>query len=112
MILAKTQIESGDFQSVLTALQQAFDLSGGNSEALAWKVFALVGPGELERAKEIVEVMKETAKTRHMPVYNLPLYGFLPINAAGYGSSLGPQPRGRARYSRRDGDLSGLISPH
>jgi len=73
MILAKAQIESGDFQSALISLQQAFDLSGGNSEALAWKVFALVKLGELVRAKEIVEVMKETAKTRHVPAYNLAL---------------------------------------
>lgn len=73
MIFAKTQIESGDFQSALTSLQQAFDLSGGNSEVLSWKVFALVRLGKLEHAREIVEVMKETAKARHVPPYNLAL---------------------------------------
>lgn len=73
MILAKTQVESGDFQSALTSLQQAFDLSGGNSESLALKAFALAKLGELVRAKEIVEVMKETAKTRYVPAYNLAL---------------------------------------
>jgi len=57
----------------LTELQQAFDLSGGSSEALALKAFALARKGCLGQAKETVELLHHAARTRHLPAYSLAL---------------------------------------
>ncbi len=73
LILGKTLIESGDLQAALTEFQQAFDLSGGNSETLAYKAVALAKKGWLDRAKETVEHLHHMAKTRHLPSYSLAL---------------------------------------
>ena len=72
-ILGKTLIESGELEEALTELQQAFELSGGTSEALALKTFALAKKGCLDQARETVELLNQTAKTRHVPAYNLAL---------------------------------------
>jgi serine/threonine-protein kinase len=71
IMLAKTQIASRDFQSALTSLQHAFELSGGNSEALALKAVSLVALGELEQARQIAGIMKETTTTRYVPPCNI-----------------------------------------
>lgn len=72
-ILGKTLIESGDLETALTELQQAFELSGGTSESLALKAFALAKKGSLDQAKETVELLNQAAKKRHLPAYNLAL---------------------------------------
>jgi tetratricopeptide (TPR) repeat protein len=72
-ILGKTLIESGDLQGALAELQQAFQLSGGSSEALALKAFALARKGCLDQAKETVELLHRAAEMRHVPAYSLAL---------------------------------------
>lgn len=72
-ILGKTLVEYGDLDEALAELQQAFDLSGGTSESLALKAFALARKGRTDQAKESVELLKQASKTRHLPAYNLAL---------------------------------------
>jgi TolB-like protein/Tfp pilus assembly protein PilF len=72
-ILGKTLIESGDLEAALAELQQAFDLSGGSSEALALKAFALARKGCSDQAKETVALLHHAAETRHLPAYSLAL---------------------------------------
>jgi TolB-like protein/Tfp pilus assembly protein PilF len=72
-ILGKILIESGDLDAALIELQQAFALSGGNSEALALTVFALARKGCLDQAKESVELLHQAARTRYLPPYSLAL---------------------------------------
>lgn len=72
-ILGKTLIESGHLQPALAELQQAFELSGGSSEALALKAFALARMGCLDQAKEAVALLHQAAETRHLPAYSLAL---------------------------------------
>jgi len=72
-ILGKTLIESGDLQAALAELQQAFELSGGSSEALALKAFALAMKGCLDQAKETVELLHRATEMRHVPAYSLAL---------------------------------------
>jgi Flp pilus assembly protein TadD len=71
--LGKALIESGDPQAALTELQLAFELSGGSSEALALKAFALAMKGCLDQAKETVELLHRATETRHVPAYSLAL---------------------------------------
>lgn len=73
LMLAKTQIELGEPRPALLNLQQAFDSSGGNSEALALKTVALVALGERQQAREILELMKDAQKSRYIPPCNLAL---------------------------------------
>jgi TolB-like protein/Flp pilus assembly protein TadD len=72
-ILGKVLIESGDLDAALTELQQAFELSGGSSEALALKAFALARKGCVDQAKEAVELLHQAARTRYLPPYSLAL---------------------------------------
>jgi adenylate cyclase len=67
IILAKTEIASRDFRSALTSLQRALELSRGNSEVLALKVVSLAALGEMEHAREIRTIPKETTSTRYVP---------------------------------------------
>ena len=71
IILAKTEIAAREFQSALTSLQRAFELSGGNSETLALKVVSLAALGEMEQAREIMTILKETTPTRYVPPCNI-----------------------------------------
>jgi adenylate cyclase len=67
IILAKTEIASRDFRSALTSLQRALELSRGNSEVLVLKVVSLAALGEMEHAREIMPILKETTPTRYAP---------------------------------------------
>ncbi len=71
IMLAKTEIAARDFRSALTRLQRAFELSGGNSETLALKVVSLAALGEMEQAREIMTILKETTPTRYVPPCNI-----------------------------------------
>ena len=73
LILGKALIEAGDLQAALAELQQAFELSGGTSEALALKAFALARKGCLDEAKKTVTLLHQAAEARHLPAYNLAL---------------------------------------
>lgn len=71
IILAKTEIAARDFPSALTSLQRAFELSGGNSEALALKVVGLASMGEMVQAREIATILKESMSARYVPPCNI-----------------------------------------
>ncbi len=71
IILAKTEIAAREFQTALTSLQRAFELSGGNSETLALKAVSLAALGELEQAREIMTILKEAALARYVPPCNI-----------------------------------------
>ncbi len=70
-MLAKTEIVACNFRSALTSLQRAFELSGGNSETLALKAVSLAAVGELEQAREIMTILKETTPARYVPPCNI-----------------------------------------
>ena len=71
IMLAKTDIAARDFRSALTSLQRAFELSGGNSETLTLKVVSLAALGEMEQAREIMTILKESTPTRYVPPCNI-----------------------------------------
>jgi len=71
IMLAKTEIAAREFRSALTSLQRAFELSGGNSETLALKVVGLAALGEMEQAREIMTLLKESTPTRCVPPCNI-----------------------------------------
>jgi tetratricopeptide (TPR) repeat protein len=73
VILGKTLIEFGDLQAALAELQQAFELSGGSSEALALKAFALARKGCLDQARATAALLHQAAETRYVPAYSLAL---------------------------------------
>lgn len=72
-ILGKTLIECGDLEMALAELQQAVELSGGSSEALALRTFALAKKGMPRSGKGTVALLHHAAQTRHLPAYNLAL---------------------------------------
>jgi TolB-like protein/Flp pilus assembly protein TadD len=71
IILAKTQIATGDYRSALTSLQLAFELSGGNSETLALRALSLAELGQTAHAREIVAVMQENEAAGYVSACNI-----------------------------------------
>jgi tetratricopeptide (TPR) repeat protein len=70
-ILGKTKLQIGELEEALTSLQRAFEFSGGNTEPLSLKAFALSRLGREKEAREIVALMEEIATTAYVLPYNL-----------------------------------------
>ena len=73
LMLAKAQMELGEPRPALDHLQQAFENSDGNSEALALKTVVLATLGEKEQARQILALMNDSRKSRYVPPCNLAL---------------------------------------
>ena len=72
-IVGKAQIQLGDFESAVSSSQRAFEFSGGNTEPLAFKAVALARQGLTEQARDIAQLLEQSARSRHVPPFNLAL---------------------------------------
>jgi TolB-like protein/tetratricopeptide (TPR) repeat protein len=71
LVLAKIDIENGRFDDAVARLQLAFELSGGNTEALSLKGYAYAKCGLYDKAEQVVGALLEIAKHRYVPPYNI-----------------------------------------
>ncbi|MFN2443784.1 MAG: winged helix-turn-helix domain-containing protein, partial [Thermoanaerobaculia bacterium] len=59
------------FSEALASGERASRASGGNSQALAARGYALAGAGDLDAAREVLGQLQAQAATRHVPPYSL-----------------------------------------
>ena len=69
--IAKVYEQEGSLGKAVEEYQRAFDLSGGNSEALALKACARAQLGDRTEAYQTVQVLTEVAKSKYVPPSNL-----------------------------------------
>jgi TolB-like protein/Flp pilus assembly protein TadD len=70
-ILGKTRLEAGDYDQAVREFKTAIGCSGGNTEPLSLKIFALARSGYREQALAIMTEMEKLCQGRYVPPYNL-----------------------------------------
>jgi TolB-like protein len=73
VVHAKVLQELGQGEQALDACHQAFLYSGGNTEALSIKGWILAGLGREEEARDVLETLRDVARVRFVPPYNIAL---------------------------------------
>lgn len=59
------------FKQARAGYQKAFDLSGGNTETIAFRGHILAQLGERAAAEEAIRVLTELSKQKYVPPYNI-----------------------------------------
>lgn len=71
LVMAKTLDETGDHSGAAEFARKAYDLSGGNAEALGRTVYALARAGKRREAENARNELAELARKKYIPPYVL-----------------------------------------
>jgi TolB-like protein/Flp pilus assembly protein TadD len=71
--LAKVHERTGDFSAAIAALEKAAVFSGGNTEVSSMLGYVMAVTGQAERARAIISELRDLARQRYVPPYNIAL---------------------------------------
>lgn len=71
IVLGKLHIQSGRLDDAQSCLQRAFDLSGGNTEALSLRGYAYANSDNPQQAHEVLTTLQDLRRCRYVPPYNI-----------------------------------------
>ena len=70
LVLSAIYAEGSNFAEAVTEAEKAALTSGGNSQAIALKAYALARSGKMAEARSILSEMQKLSATRYIPAYN------------------------------------------
>ncbi len=70
LVLSKIYAEQKMFPEAVAEAEKAAQFSGGNSEAVAQKAYALAKSGNAAEARAVLNELQKTANEKHVPAYN------------------------------------------
>jgi Flp pilus assembly protein TadD len=103
--LAKVHERLGQFSDAIAALEKAGVSAGGNTEVSSTLAYVLAASGEPARARAILAELRNVARRRYVPPYNLALIH------AGLGEEEKMYDCLERAYEERDVRMTFLIDP-